>query len=210
MQRNFLLTNNWPNVTKVHVVILNPDYSPSRLLAAALEKWSVTMARSQRGAPAIRVHQMGKCEGAHDGGFYQLFLLHVCSVRLFCAAAVSPSTAGRRSGPPRSAPLPSPRLSGREVLMAVATPDSLSICCGWHSSFTVTSPRLTGTSALLFWFLPPNLHLTNAIFSRHELINDLCCRAAAFGAGSTKIWQLDYFNYVLRSRQGYLWKTKLL
>lgn len=85
------------------------------------------MARSQRGAPAIRVHQMGKCEGAHDGGFYQLFLLHVCSAPVLHHRHVA-ERGGRRCGPPRSAPLPSPRLSGREVLMAVATPDSLSIC----------------------------------------------------------------------------------
>lgn len=32
----------------------------------------------------------------------------------------------------------------------------------------------TGKRALLFQFLPPNLHLIDAIF-RQELINDLCC-----------------------------------
>lgn len=49
--RNLLLTTKWPNVTKVHVVILNPYYSPSSLSAAvcwaAVKKWTLTMAWSQ-------------------------------------------------------------------------------------------------------------------------------------------------------------------
>lgn len=155
------------------------------------------------------VCQVGKCAAVY-GGLYQLFLVKVkvycacpCAC-LFCAAAVSLSAAWRHPGPPRSAPLLSPRLSGRKVLMAAAMPDSLSICCGWHSSFTVTSPRLTAlaTSALLFQFLPPNLHLIDAIFfPLHELINDLCCgkcellnsNQSQLNRGIVK--QLNYFNY---------------
>lgn len=81
------------------------------------------------------VYQVGKCEVVY-GCLYQLFLVKVkvyCACPRacqFCAAAVSLSTAWRHSGPPRSAPLLSPWLSGRKVLMAAAMPDSLSICCG--------------------------------------------------------------------------------
>lgn len=153
-------------MTKVHVVILNPYYSPSSLSTAvcwvAVKKLSLTMAWSQyRVVFMSTCHQtcmdvcrgrsvclVGKCAVVY-GGLYQLFLVEVkvycacpCAC-LFCTAAVSLSTAWRHSGPPRSALLLSPWLSGRKVLMAAAMPDSLSICCGWHSSFTVTSPRLT-------------------------------------------------------------------
>lgn len=113
---------------------------------ASLElcSWAPAIRRA-RTCAGIRVYiEVGKSEGL-CGGLYPLFLVEVkihCAC-LFCAAAVRLSTAWRHSGPPRSAPLLSPWLSGREVLMAAAMLDSLSICYGWHSSFTVTSPRLT-------------------------------------------------------------------
>lgn len=140
-------------MTKAHVVFLNPYYSPSSLSTAvcpaAVKKLSLTMARSQYRVVFMStchqtlmnvcrgesVHEVGRCAQVH-GGLYQLFLIKVkvycacpCAC-LFCAAAVSLSTAWRHSGPPRSAPLLSPWLSGRKVLMAAAMPDSLSICCG--------------------------------------------------------------------------------
>lgn len=118
------------------------------------------------------LQQVGSAEECM-GGLYQLVLVKVdiyCAC-LFCAAAVWL----RHSGPPRSAPLLSPRLSGRKVLMAAAMPDSLSICCGWHSSFTVTSLRLTALARAPCYFCSSlqTLHLIDAIF-RNELINDLC------------------------------------
>lgn len=169
------MTTNWPNVTKVHVVILNPYYFPSSLSTvvcrATVKKLSLTMAWSQCRVVFLStchqtcmdvckdesVYRVGECEGVY-GGLYQLFLVKVkvycacpCAC-LFCAAAVSLSTAWRHSGPPRYAPLLSPWLSGRKVLMAAAMPDSLSICSGWHSSFTVTSPHLTALARAPCYF----------------------------------------------------------
>lgn len=90
--------------------------------------------------------------------------------------AVALSAAWSHSGLPRSAPVLSPCLGGRKVLMAAAIPDSLSICCWWHASFTVTSPSLTMVAEVpcFFQFLPPNLHLMDAIF-HPMVVNDLCC-----------------------------------
>lgn len=49
--QDFLMTTNWPNVTKVRAVILNPHYSPSSLSAAmcraTMEKLSLSTAWSQ-------------------------------------------------------------------------------------------------------------------------------------------------------------------
>lgn len=90
--------------------------------------------------------------------------------------AVALSAAWSHSGLPRSAPVLSPCLGGRKVLMAAAIPDSLSICCWWHASFTFTSPSLTMMAEVpcFFQFLPPNPHLMDAIF-HHMVVNDLCC-----------------------------------
>lgn len=163
------------------------------------------MARSQRGAPAIRVHQMGKCEGAHDGGFYQLFLLHVCSAPVLhhrhvaerggealwssqvCTSPVTPAEWQRGANGCCYARLP-------EHLLRV----TLLFHCHLAPSDRHERPAISVSPSKP---APDGCHF-------FETINDLCCRAAAFGAGSAKIWQLDYFNYVLRSRQGFLWKTK--
>lgn len=57
----------------------------------------------------------------------------------------------------------------------------------------------TGKSALLFQYLPPNLHLIDAIF-RQELMNDLCCgRCELLHSNQSHygiVKQLNYFNYL--------------
>ena len=93
-----------------------------------------------------------------------------------CACLFSLNPAWMHAAAPGSAPLLSPLLSGRKVLMATATPDSLSICCVWHSSLTVTSPRLTALATAPCYFSSSLQTCTWWMqFFCHELMNDLRC-----------------------------------
>lgn len=70
-----------------------------------------------------------------------------------------PARRRRNSDSPRSAPLLSPQLSGRKVLMAAATARSLSICCGVTPFFQshLAPADSDGKSAVLFQFLLPKM-----------------------------------------------------
>lgn len=71
--------------------------------------------------------------------------VHSYKVKVYCVAVWLCSSVTEHSmgcfGPPRSAPLLSPQLSGSKVLMVAAMAESLSICCGCHSFFSPLSPR---------------------------------------------------------------------
>lgn len=85
-----------------------------------------------------------------------------------------PARQRRNSDSPRSAPLLSPQLSGRKVLMAAATARSLSICCGVTPFFQshLAPADSDGKSAVLFQFLLPKRHLIDGRFCCQELMND--------------------------------------
>lgn len=89
--QDFLMTANWPNVTKVRAVILNPHYSPSSLSAAmcraTMEKLSLSTAWSQS-----TCHQtcMGVCRD--EESVYQVGRLCASIWRLWRLISVLSST----------------------------------------------------------------------------------------------------------------------
>lgn len=116
----------------------------------------------------------GMCSFTLSAESKSFLCMSVC-VCLFCTAVMSLSTAWRHSGTPRSAPLLSPWLSGRKVLMAAAIPESLSICCGWHPSFTVTSPVWQHWQECHAISVSPSKPAPDGCHFSTRLMNDLCC-----------------------------------